>query len=200
MASLTLIQFQSRILNPIDLVVAAGECVTLAGPSGCGKSLLLRALADLDAHSGEAMIGEQHQSTLPPPDWRKRVGMLPAESHWWADRVRDHFSSVDAELLEFLGFNTECLDWSIARLSSGERQRLSLARLLSGHPEALLLDEPTANLDEGSGRRLESLITTYRREHDTAVIWVSHDPKQRERIANRAFLIEGQTLRPETWS
>ncbi|MCP3669512.1 MAG: ATP-binding cassette domain-containing protein, partial [Gammaproteobacteria bacterium] len=53
MASLTLIQFQSMLLEPIDIALDAGGCITLSGPSGSGKTLLLRALADLDSHQGE---------------------------------------------------------------------------------------------------------------------------------------------------
>lgn len=66
MAYFQLIQFKSRGLEPIDLSIDAGQCVTLAGPSGCGKSLLLRAIADLDPHEGEACIEHCVQSQTPP--------------------------------------------------------------------------------------------------------------------------------------
>jgi len=200
MSSLHLYQFQSPGLEPIDLAVEPGECVTLAGPSGCGKSLLLRAIADLDPHEGDAAVGDRRQSRLPAHEWRSLVGLLPAESHWWADRVRDHLPRSEAPYLEDLGFGIDSLDWSIARLSSGERQRLALIRLLTGQPGALLLDEPTANLDLTTGQRVEALVAAYRREKGAAVIWVSHDPGQRKRVSDRAFLIEDRALRRETWN
>ncbi|PVV10923.1 MAG: ATP-binding protein, partial [gamma proteobacterium symbiont of Ctena orbiculata] len=53
MGSLTLKQFKSPLLEPIELYIPAGHCTTLSGPSGSGKSRLLRALADLDPHQGE---------------------------------------------------------------------------------------------------------------------------------------------------
>jgi len=195
MSSLHLYQFQSLGLDPIDLAVEPAECVTLAGPSGCGKSLLLRAIADLDPHEGDAAIDNLRQSQTPAHEWRSQVGLLPAESHWWGDRVRDHLPGSEPPHLQDLGFGVDSLDWSIARLSSGEKQRLALIRLLAGQPSALLLDEPTANLDQKTGQWVEALIDTYRREKGAAVIWVSHDPEQRRRVSDRAFLIEDRTLR-----
>ncbi|HHH40261.1 MAG TPA: ABC transporter ATP-binding protein [Sedimenticola sp.] len=200
MASLRLEKFQSRGLDPGDLGIAAGECVTLAGPSGSGKTLLLRAIADLDPHRGEAWVDGQACSETPPPEWRRRVALLPAESHWWGDRVGEHLPAVDRDLLSALGFTPECLEWEVSRLSSGERQRLALARMLSLEPEVLLLDEPTANLDQGNGQRVETLIGRYREQQGAAVLWVSHDPDQRCRVARRGFLIEGHRLVEETWS
>jgi len=174
-------------------------CVTLAGPSGCGKSLLLRAIADLDPHQGEAFLDEEPQSETPAPSWRSRVGLLPAESHWWAIKVGDHIPSIQSETLEILGFSETCLTWDVARLSSGERQRLALARLLAGRPRILLLDEPSANLDQENTQRVERLIGSYLRETGAAVLWVSHDPSQRERMADSGFLIRNKQLEPELW-
>ena len=174
-------------------------CVTLAGPSGCGKSLLLRAIADLDLHQGEAFLDEEPQSKTPPPRWRSQVGLLPAESHWWAQNVGEHIASVQSKTLEMLGFSETCLTWDVARLSSGERQRLALARLLAGRPRVLLLDEPSANLDQENTQRVERLISAYLRETGAAALWVSHDPSQRERMADSGFLIRNRQLEPESW-
>ncbi len=181
-------------MGPVELSVAAGECVCVSGASGSGKSLLLRALADLDPHEGTALLDGASAETLPPPEWRRRVGLLPAESHWWADRVGDHFSAWDAPLATRLGFAEEARDWSVARLSTGERQRLALLRLLANHPEVLLLDEPTAALDGENVTRVEALITEYRREHEAAVVWVSHDPRQVERVADRRLRLQDGRL------
>lgn len=87
MAGLELKQFEGPGLAPIDLIIEPGECVTLTGTSGSGKTRLLRAIADLDPHQGEALIDGQAMFSMPPPDWRSQVGLLPADSHWWHDRV-----------------------------------------------------------------------------------------------------------------
>ena len=162
--------------------------------------------------------------------------MLPAESHWWGDAVRDHFDldgiaedmvnpgpsasipdrrlaagpsatpsmSADSEaaidltkLLQNLGFGPDVLDWMISRLSTGERQRLSLARMLAKHPRALLLDEATANLDPPNRTLVEALIEDYRTGRDAPVLWVSHDPEQRLRLSGRRLVIHDGRLEPE---
>lgn len=167
-------------VGPIDFSIAAGACLALSGPSGSGKSLLLRALADLDPHEGEVLLDGEAQSSMSGPAWRRRVGYLPTESAWWAPLVGGHFpGDVPAEL----GFEPDVAGWEVARLSSGERQRLALLRLLAREPEGLLLDEPTANLDGESAQRVEALLERYRAEHDAAVLWVSHDAEQRARVA-----------------
>lgn len=213
MAALTLINLKPRLLEPVDLQVDAGELVFISGASGAGKSLLLRAIADLDPNQGEALIDDRPRSMLAAPEWRRRVGLLPAESGWWVDCVGAHFacnsnagsSHADSALhplLARLGFEPDVLSWDIQRLSSGERQRLGLARLLLNTPEVLLLDEATANLDPTNRDAAEALIDDYRCQHNAAIIWASHDPAQRQRLAaasgGRRLVIESGRLRPET--
>ena len=194
MPSLRLQGLQPLGLDPIDLSIDAGERVFVSGPSGSGKTLLLRAVADLDPHLGEAYLDEAACSTMPGPSWRSRVGYLPAESHWWGDQVGDHFRDGDASLLQSLGFGQEVMDWEVRRLSTGERQRLALARLLAKEPEVLLLDEATANLDPPNRERVEHLVEAYRQRHGAAVLWVSHDPEQRARLGGRHWRIDDGKL------
>ncbi len=191
---LTLDALTTLHLGPIDWKINRGECVSLAGASGSGKSLLLRALADLDPHGGEVSLDGQSALSMPGHLWRRRVGLLPAEPFWWAQRVGDHFDKTEAALFDVLGLDANALEWEVARCSTGERQRLALARLLQNSPDVLLLDEPTAALDPQSVERVEALLETYRREHDAAVIWVSHDAAQRQRVAQRHYAIRGNNL------
>ena len=86
------------------------------------------------------------------------------------------------------------MDWTVSRLSTGERQRLALLRLLGNQPEALLLDEPTASLDVANVGQVENMINEYRRENDVPVLWVTHDPNQAKRVADRRFEISTTSL------
>jgi putative ABC transport system ATP-binding protein len=203
MALLRLVGVRPRVLAPVTLSVAAGELVFVSGPSGSGKSLLLRAIADLDPHEGEVWLGSEPRSAMPAPRWRRRVALLPAESFWWADAVGEHFPDRGARpaaeldrLLADLGFAPEVRAWSVSRLSTGERQRLALARLLAQAPEALLLDEATANLDPHNRDRVELAVQAYRSASDAAVLWVSHDPEQRTRLGDRQLAIRDGRLEP----
>ncbi len=185
--------------EPASFVVGSGECVGLAGESGSGKSLLLRAIVDLDSHQGEVSLGGEARSGMSAPEWRRRVGMLPAESRWWFDEVRPHFpAGVDEGLLEKLGLpGAEVLGWEVRRLSAGERQRLALARLLARRPEALLLDEPTANLDGRSAERVEEVVARYREQRSAPVLWVGHSAGQLRRVADRRMRMADRKLHEE---
>ncbi len=178
-------------LGPLSFDVAAGGCLGISGPSGAGKSLLLRALADLDASDGEVRLEGTRREDLPAPDWRRRVCYLAAESGWWADRVGAHFPDWEAARprLATLGLPEACRDWSVARLSSGERQRLALVRALVRRPRVLLLDEPTAALDPESTAAVESLIDEHR-AGDGIALWISHDAAQLARVAQDRLRLE----------
>ncbi len=152
--------------------------------------MLLRAIADLIPHSGDARLDEQDCSQMKPSQWRKQVGYLPAESHWWSERVGDHFSDADPDVFRHLGFEPQVLDWQVSRLSTGEKQRLALLRLLANQPRALLLDEPTASLDAVNVGNAETLIFEYRQQQQAPVVWVSHDPAQIQRVADRVLRLE----------
>lgn len=176
--------------GPISLAIGPAECVCISGESGSGKSVFLRAIADLDPHEGMAYLDGVASSDFSPPLWRRDVGFLPTESGWWAETVGEHFSGEQNPWLERLGFNSDVRNWWVERLSTGERHRLAFARLLEMNPKALLLDEPTASLDEANTKAVEQIVREYRDEHQVPVLWVSHDQKQIERIANRALRIQ----------
>ena len=175
-------------LQPTNLTVAAGECIGLHGASGSGKTRLLRAIADLDEHGGQAYSEGVAQGEVRAHEWRRRVMLLPAESQWWQDRVGQHFDTRKV-VLKDLGFADDVVNWQVSRCSSGEKQRLAILRLLSHQPRVLLLDEPSANLDKTNTERVEALIKHYLEHCHAAAIWVSHDQSQLERVASRQFQI-----------
>ncbi len=186
------------MIGPVSLDVEGGDCLCISGPSGTGKSQLLRAIADLDPHEGQLFLEGTVSNELAANEWRTRVGLLPPESCWWLPRAIDHFHEGVPIPLDHIGLSTPILDQPVSRLSSGEKQRLALMRLLSNRPRVLLLDEPTANLDPENTRRVESVITEYRRSHAAAVIWVSHDEEQVRRVANRNYeMVDGHLQQRE---
>lgn len=201
MATLFIDKLSFRERGPFSLRVESGECVSLTGPSGSGKTLLLRAIADLDPHQGNCYIDDKACSTMPAPQWRRLVGLLPAKSGWWFDTVGEHFEllphaqqSLEPHWLSAVGFEADVMNWTVNRLSTGEQQRLSLVRLLQNRPQALLLDEPTASLDADNVKRVEQLISEYQASQQCAIIWVTHDSHQAARIAHRHMAIKDSQL------
>jgi phosphate-transporting ATPase len=189
---------RTNILKPSSLSLSASECIAVRGPTGAGKTLLLRAIADLDPNEGLVSLDGHDRSTIPGPEWRRRVGYVPAEPGWWADTVGEHFSEWTSALpfINELGFPEEAKRWPIARLSTGERLRLALIRALMVRPKVLLLDEPTAALDPASTAAVERLIATQLRA-GLAVLWVTHDVEQAKRVAHRHLVVRCGQVREE---
>jgi len=193
---LRLDQFRFDEYGPIELSAPPGACIGITGPSGCGKTRLLRAVADLDAWTGRLSLNGDHALDMPGPEWRRRVAFLPAESQWWFDTVGPHFPTPPGdEALRRLGFGPEVLDWDVGRLSSGEKQRLSIVRTLQRGPRALLLDEPTAHLDRDNVSAAEEALAAYRRDEQVPALWVSHDREQLARVTSTIFVFDGMVLR-----
>ena len=177
-------------LAPVAFDLDAGECVALTGPSGSGKTLLLRALADLDPNGGEVVLDGELRESVPGPAWRRRVCYLAAESGWWHDTVGDHFPDRAAAraLLADLDLSPEFLDRAVATVSTGERQRLALARVLLLAPRVMLLDEPTSGLDDEAAARVESVLAK-RLEGGVAIVLVTHDADLAGRLGHRRLRI-----------
>lgn len=194
MKSLRVENLESEWLPESNIEIQVGECCVISGPSGVGKSLLLRAIADLDIHQGKLSIGDVASTDIAATDWRKHVALLAAESAWWSDHVADHMPSVEIARLASLGFEKETLEWSVDRLSTGEKQRLAILRILENQPDFLLLDEPTANLDPASVTKVEKLLLNYCRNKPAGLIWVSHDEGQAKRVADKRYHFDSTGL------
>jgi len=174
-----------------------GQCVCLQGPSGCGKTRLLRALADLEPHTGRIHLNGQAATQVLPHVWRQRVGFLANPSAWWHDLVRDHFATPENLSLSDFGLHPRLLDQPVRHLSSGEKQRLALVRLLCQCPDVLLLDEPTSNLDAATAQQLETTMQQWLNPK-RLLLWVSHSSTQVARLADRVFILHADEIREQT--
>ena len=187
--------------GPYSLSLQPGEICGLSGVSGVGKSQFLRAIADVLPHDGDCFLGNIACSAMSPQEWRKQVALVPAESHWWYDTVGPHLGQKAkakepylCHLIERFGFSLDVLQWQISRLSTGERQRLSLIRTLIHFPPVLLLDEPTSGLDSGTAAEVEAVVRECCETKKSACLWVSHDMEQLARIASRSMQLRLDSL------
>ncbi len=194
-ALLKINNLKTPLFGPLNLSVAAGECVAIRGKSGAGKSIFLRAIADLDPNEGEVTLNGKNRNTMPANEWRRKVMLLPAESGWWADRVGEHFENTDNidDLLEALSLPADIVTWLVRRLSTGERQRLGIARALALKPKILLMDEPTAALDPQVTNNVETLMRQ-QLANGVGIVLITHDPDQGRRLGDRRLLLEDGAL------
>lgn len=192
-------ELRSPYAGPFSLDLAGGECVAILGASGSGKTVFLRMIADLDPSSGIVLLGGAQRESWAAPAWRRKVIYQAAEPAWWETTAAAHFSPEEKEtimpLLARLNLRAELLDNELARLSTGERQRLALLRSLSRAPDVLLLDEPTAALDQESTAAVEALLRDCKAQ-GLALLLVTHSHEQARRLGDRLFRMHHGALEP----
>ncbi len=181
-------------LDDINIELASTNTIGISGESGTGKSILLHAIADMTPYTGTLLLNGVLSTEMKPNEWRKKVGLLTTNSYWWSTKISDHFECEDDDYFVALGLDFNMYQTDVSRCSTGELQRLALIRLLTNKPEVLLLDEPTANLDESNRYRVEELIHDYQQQYKVPVIWVSHDIEQLRRMTKNCYVIEDGKL------
>lgn len=186
MGSLNVKNLNRPGLQNISVQIGAGECLAVTGPSGSGKTLFLRALADLDPSDGAVTLDGRDRADTPAPEWRREIIYVPAEPGWWAETAAEHFSNWNRvePIAAALLLPTSLAAAPISRLSTGERQRLALARALELDPRVLLLDEPTGPLDAAATDAVESILRQ-RLNAGMTLVLATHDEAQATRFANR---------------
>ncbi|MGH7761018.1 MAG: ABC transporter ATP-binding protein [Candidatus Dormibacteraceae bacterium] len=181
-------------LRDMDLTIYPGEAVAITGPSGSGKTTLLNLIAGLDhPTAGSIRVLGQSLSNMTESQitaFRARsIGLVFQDPHLLPGLTavenvavarlpwgrRGQLMKEAAKLLGILGLSDR-LNHPPSRLSSGERQRVGLARALLGQPTILLADEPTGNLDSNTTEGLIALLTELREEMGITFVIATHDP------------------------
>ena len=190
-----------EVLRGVDLAVAAGESVSIRGESGSGKSTLLNLLSGLDAPDAGELRWEG--CTTLPPERRGRLIGLVFQSFYLVPeldaldnvilaarllgKIGDAERARAKELLRRVGL-AERASHVPGKLSGGERQRVAIARALMNRPKLILADEPTGNLDEGSGDSIIDLLLALCAEEGCALVLVTHNAAHAGRCARKLFL------------
>jgi len=180
----------------------------LMGPNGCGKSTLLRICALLEhPDSGELRFLDNDRQLAKNIALRRRITLVLPRTGVFNTSVFHNVaygleirgaSRVDLRKRVEQALSFVRLDSMAQRqartLSSGETQRMGIARALAVEPEILFLDEPTASVDEENTIIIESIIRELRQGGRTTIIMTTHDRDQAERLADRMLIITNGAL------
>jgi iron complex transport system permease protein len=206
--------YDHEILTDIHLEVRAGEIVALLGPNGAGKSTLLNlAAGKLQPQAGEVFLQEQSLAEFSRREIARQVALVAQASDLhFPLTVLEYVLAGRFANTAGIGFDTpddiEIALQSLAatdtaqfaarsfnQLSSGEKQRVVLARALAQQPHLLLLDEPTANLDLAHQIALLKLVTQLTHQHRLGALFVTHEINLAAEFADRvALLKDGKIL------
>lgn len=193
-----------HLLDGVDVSVPAEGVTALVGPSGSGKTRVLRLLNRLDLPaSGTIAYRGTPLDRMDTRALRRQVGMVFQRPPLFPGTVLENLRVARADLdrdaavaaLERVRLAAGHLDQDARSLSGGEAQRMCFARALLTGPDVLLADEPTAGLDEPPKRALESL-TRELADDGVAIVWVSHDRDQVERLADHILVVRNGTVEP----
>lgn len=193
-----------QVLKDINIKFKNGTSTALVGPTGSGKTVLLRLINLLEKPSSGTVYFEGINANASPKvslKIRRQMGMVFQKPLAFKASVYDNVAfglkirgdkkdikTRVKETLETIGLkgyeNRNAL-----KLSGGETQRLALARAMITDPKLLLLDEPTANLDPISTKKMEELILKINTESETTLIMTTHDLSQGQKLADRMVIL-----------
>jgi len=200
-----------EILRGVDLSVKQGRSLAIVGPSGSGKTSLLMVMAGLERPtSGLVRIAGQDIGQLNEDGLARLRGseigivfqsfhlvptMTALENIALPLELKGQLDAFDvaSKLLQQVGLSDRCGHFP-AELSGGEQQRIALARALSTEPKLILADEPTGNLDVGTGEQIIDLMFKMQRAMNTTLILITHDERLAQRCEDKAFMRDGRLI------
>jgi zinc/manganese transport system ATP-binding protein len=205
---------QRTLWEDLDLEIKPGEFFAVLGPNGSGKTSFLKVLLGLQKlHSGKASLGGRpvergsnligyipQQKSFPQdtPMRARDLVALGVDGHRWGVRLSAGRTNrrVD-QLLELVGAS-DYAKVPVGQLSGGEQQRLRVAQALATDPQVLLCDEPLLSLDLHHQQAVSALINKQSREHDSAVVFVTHEINPIIDYVDRVLYLAGGRFRVGT--
>ncbi len=206
-------QMELSILKGISLDINRGAFVVILGPSGSGKSTMLNMVGCLDLPSrGQVFFAGQDIAKMSEDELAQARGrkigfifqqfnllhnlsalenvMIPMVFQGKSEKERTERAKA---LLISLGLEDR-MNHKPTELSGGEQQRIAIARALSNNPEIIVADEPTGNLDSGTGKKIMEILIDLHKNEGKTIIVVTHDPTIANYSSQVVHIKDGQLV------
>ncbi len=202
---------RSVVLDVKRLTLAAGRITAIAGPNGAGKTTLLEVMALLRRPTRGQLRLWDTSANVGDRSLRRKVVMVMHPGYLFRGDVWENLTygmkgrgigRKEAEIrardaLSMVGLGSFA-HRDVAELSAGERQRVNLARAIAIHPSAILLDEPTANVDLQTVAVIRDLLGRLRSEHQTTIVYTSPAESQLHEITDRVVELTAGQVRKDS--
>ena len=196
------------ILKNITFSVQDGQILAIVGDSGSGKTTLLKTINRMiEIDRGEILLNNRSIKDMDPIALRRSACMMLQTPTMLDGTVQDNIEfglklrgdlisqrSKIIQAIKDAGLPKKFLSKDAAKLSGGEQQRVSLARLMVLEPKVLLLDEPTAALDQKLIRTIEETILNLCKKRNLIILWVTHDHNQARRVGDQLGILKNGEL------
>lgn len=213
-------EIETHALKDVNIIIRAGEYVSISGPSGCGKSTLLSLLGLLDmSSSGSYVLEGIDVSSLSLDEAahirNEKIGFVfqsfnlidelsvfdnvALPLHYKKEQPSDEFIQQRVEACLKMVEMSHRIDHKPNQLSGGQQQRIAIARALVADPAILLVDEPTGNLDSQSGDTVMAVLNELNK-NGTTICMVTHDPRYADMANIKLKLRDGHIVKEETLS
>ncbi len=198
----------NEVLKECSFLFDRSGVYVLTGPNGCGKSTFLRLCALIEPpDEGEVIFSSQGKTIEKDLRLRRRMTLVfPRAGVFNTTAFRNVAYGLTIrgirgaqagarvrEALEFVGLVHKS-DQNALTLSSGETQRLNIARALVIKPEVLFLDEPTGSVDQANTEIIENIVMKLKKERNTIVAITTHDKEQAKRLADCNLIIQNRKI------
>lgn len=205
-------QMSQQVLRNVNFSIDEGEFVYITGKVGSGKSSLIKTLyAELEIEEGEAYVMGYDMCKMKSkhiPELRRKIGIIFQDFQLLIDRcVEDNLRFVlkatgwkdkmdidnrIQEVLDLVGMGTKGYKFPY-ELSGGEQQRIAIARAILNSPKLILADEPTANLDEETGKQITELLQSICKKGSTVIV-ITHNMELLRQFPGRTFQCKDHNL------
>lgn len=206
-------EIETLALENVNLDVIKGEFVSIMGPSGCGKSTLLNIMGLLDApSSGKIEINGTSVESMKDKELaafrNKTLGFVFQSFHLinslnvidnvelpllYRKMAAKERTRLAKEVLERVGLSHRMRHMP-TQLSGGQCQRVAIARAIIGHPEIILADEPTGNLDSKMGAEVMELLHRLNKEDGRTIVMVTHNEEQAKQTSRTIRFFDGRQV------
>lgn len=199
------------VLDKVNMKIEKGQCVGIVGANGCGKTTLLSIISGMNKADSGSIYRDGDEVSATNKKLSSYISYVPQENPliselsamdnlrlWYKGSKKELNKELESGILKFLGID-EYSDKIVSKMSGGMKKRLSIGIALLGHPELLIMDEPSAALDISGKYKIKTYMREFTKKYNGSILVVSHDQNELS-ICDKLYILKDGKLTETTKS